>query len=260
MNKISVIIPCFNSEKTIENAIQSVINQTLPPDEIICIDDCSNDKTSSIINALQKSSPKIKIKLYENKTNLGPSISRNIGISEANGKWIAFIDADDEWHPQKLEVQISALTKHSLDFIGGSFSYNKYTAPIPSCHVKEISFRDLLYKNYFPTPSVVLSKDISLNFDPTMRYAEDYSAWLELAKQGVKMGHISTPLIFLNKPSYGHSGLSANLLLMQKGELLALRKALGTKNITSIFFQFFSLLKFTRRIVIVYFRRLFKAI
>ena len=102
--KVSVIIPTYNRKHTLGRAIESIISQTIKPLEIIIVDDGSNDGTREWI---KEEYPFIK---YLNQNNSGVSASRNRGIFSANGNWIAFLDSDDEWIPEKLERQLSILS------------------------------------------------------------------------------------------------------------------------------------------------------
>src|SRR5438874_4257509 len=92
---VSVIIPAYNAEETIERAVMTVVNQTRPPLEIIVVDDASTDGTRDVVRRLAKADPRVK--LLENPTNRGPSGSRNRGFKAALGEWVAIQDADDAW-------------------------------------------------------------------------------------------------------------------------------------------------------------------
>src|SRR3712207_3352824 len=104
MPLISVIIPVYNGEKTIQETIESVLNQTFPSFELIVINDGSHDSTLDIVSSIKD--PRIKVFSYP---NAGLSASRNRGISVACGEYVSFIDADDLWTPDKLEAQYKAL-------------------------------------------------------------------------------------------------------------------------------------------------------
>ena len=108
---VSVVIPCFNRKKTLSRSIDSVVNQTYKPSEIIIVDDGSTDGTRDFI---LNSYPNIK---YFFQPKKGVSSARNKGIRESSSDWVAFLDSDDEWLPQKLEKQINQLGKHSEIFI-----------------------------------------------------------------------------------------------------------------------------------------------
>ncbi|PAV01974.1 hypothetical protein CBG25_13655 [Arsenophonus sp. ENCA] len=243
--KISVIIPCYNASKTISRAINSVLQQFYPIFEIICIDDNSKDNTVEI---LEKEFDNII--LIKNKKNVGAAKSRNIGMNKAKGDFIAFLDSDDIWYSNKIEIQIQYIIKFNLVFIGSTFSINE----IKQLNNSEYSYKLLfLYKlalsNKLSTSSVII-KNINIKFDERMRYAEDYDLWLRITKfYPNDAGFIIQPLVSLGKHNYSISGLSSHLLKMERGELLALKNNLGYyKHI----FQFFSLIKFLRRLIIVY--------
>ena len=119
MELVSIITPAYNSEKFISETINSVIAQTYQNWEMIIVDDCSTDGTSEIIASFQKKDSRIKY--FCNATNKGVATSRNIALQKANGKWIAFLDSDDVWFPEKLEKQIVFMKKNNYHF-----SYTNY--------------------------------------------------------------------------------------------------------------------------------------
>jgi len=108
--RISVVIPTYNRAPLLRRAVESALAQTCSPDEIIVVDDGSTDDTSAVmgafINAKPRYSPEISYFVQQQK---GPSAARNKGIAEAHGEWIAFLDSDDLWHPEKLERQFKAI-------------------------------------------------------------------------------------------------------------------------------------------------------
>ena len=110
-------MPSYNTEEYIAQSIESVICQTYKNWELIIVDDCSTDKTKEIVNSFSDS----RIKFIQNNYNRGAAICRNRALSEAKGIWIAFLDSDDIWMPDKLEKQISF-----MENVGCSFSYTKY--------------------------------------------------------------------------------------------------------------------------------------
>ncbi|MFZ9011987.1 MAG: glycosyltransferase family 2 protein, partial [Anaerohalosphaeraceae bacterium] len=104
--KISVVIPAYNAEKHIGRAIDSVLAQTRPADEVIVIDDGSSDATAEVVRSYGD-----KI-MFIHQENAGASVARNTGIKAATSDWIAFLDADDEWLPNKLQLQVSQLKRN----------------------------------------------------------------------------------------------------------------------------------------------------
>ena len=111
---VSVIIPCYRCADTIKRALGSVIAQTLPPEEIILIDDFSNDDgvTLTTLNYLRQMHQKTSIKIVLLDKNSGPGSARNAGWKEASQPYLAFLDADDSWHPKKLEIQYQWMVAH----------------------------------------------------------------------------------------------------------------------------------------------------
>ena len=109
---VTIITPCYNSEKFIESAINSVLSQTYFNWEMIIVDDCSTDKSVENIESTINNHPKIKlIKLL---SNTGVAKARNIALNIAKGRFIAFLDSDDIWHPTKLERQISFMINKNI--------------------------------------------------------------------------------------------------------------------------------------------------
>jgi len=119
---ISVIIPFYNEEDYFENCIFSVLRQTYNNIEVIIVNDGSKLVYKEKLDNLQKLQPN-KIKVLHHPNNLGVSAARNTGIDAATGKYIAFLDADDEWLPHKLEHQLNLMRENKLNYIHGSY-YN----------------------------------------------------------------------------------------------------------------------------------------
>lgn len=115
---VSIIMPSWNAEKYISQSIQSVIDQTYQNWELIIVDDCSADRTDEVVQPYL-SDPRIKY--LKNEKNLGAALARNRALREAEGEWIAFLDADDLWAPQKIEKQISFMKER-----GYVLSYTEY--------------------------------------------------------------------------------------------------------------------------------------
>lgn len=116
---VSIIMPSYNTAPYIAKSIQSVIDQTYKDWELIIVDDCSKDNTDEVIKPYLNDA---RIKYLENDRNSGAAVSRNYALREAKGKWIAFLDSDDLWMPEKLEKQIAFMEKN-----GYHFSYTNYS-------------------------------------------------------------------------------------------------------------------------------------
>ncbi len=111
----SVLIPTYNVASIVERAIRSAVTQTLPPGEILVIDDCSSDGTPEVVEALGREFPTIK--LIRLTKNSGPSVARNVGVKAATGEWLALLDGDDAWLPDRLEKMSRAAEEWKADFV-----------------------------------------------------------------------------------------------------------------------------------------------
>jgi teichuronic acid biosynthesis glycosyltransferase TuaG len=142
---VSIITPSFNSEKFISETIQSVQNQTHKNWEMIIVDDCSKDKTVQIIESFIKKDPRIQ--LHRLDKNSGAGIARNSAIQAAKGDYIAFLDADDLWKPEKLEKQLAFMQTNNLPF---TFSFYDWIDEAGNSLKKRIEApRNLTYKQLF---------------------------------------------------------------------------------------------------------------
>ncbi|MBL0738864.1 glycosyltransferase [Flavobacterium sp. GN10] len=258
--KISVVIPMYNSSRTILKTLDSIKNQTVLPFEIIVIDDGSADNSSIIVEDYIKAHSDLKIKLFK-KNNGGVSTARNRGIKEAKGNWIALLDSDDEWLPNKLERQINILeTNPNIDFLATNRNGEHFSKILWKNlkHLTRISPKVLLVKNFFSPPTVIFRTDIVSKigyFDEKQRYAEEGNYFIRIAKEyNCYLLNESLVMTGSGKSHYGDSGLSGNLKEMEKGELKNIKDALNFKIINKIEYLFlvcFSILKFIRRILIV---------
>ncbi len=116
---VSVIMPSYNTEKYIKQTIESVFAQTYTDWELIIVDDCSTDHTDDVVKPFLSDQ---RVRYLKNEKNSGAAVSRNRALREANGKWIAFLDSDDLWRPEKLEKQVCFMEKN-----GFHFSYTNYS-------------------------------------------------------------------------------------------------------------------------------------
>jgi glycosyltransferase involved in cell wall biosynthesis len=184
MSTISVIIAAYNAEKTILETIQSVQTQTFTDFELIIINDGSRDQTVEIVNSIND--PRIKLFSYPNG---GASISRNRGISHATGEYIAFLDADDLWTDDKLELLLAALQKNpqaGLAYSWASYMNEDGTSikPAPPVYLEGNVYAELLVYDFIVTGSSLIRKqaiDAVGEFDTTLKGAEDWNYWLRLA-------------------------------------------------------------------------------
>ena len=185
---VSIIIPTYNAEKSIRQTIESVIAQSYDNWEMIVVDDCSKDGTREVIKAYAEKDSRIRL-ISLNKNNGSPAAPRNIGISEANGEWVAFLDADDIWHPRKLELQIAAIQSTQANFCSTQMKdfFDKeevrFLEP-DKVNIEKITFSRQLRRFRTPTSSVIARRDLLLaepfNEDPRYKAREDLECWLRI--------------------------------------------------------------------------------
>lgn len=197
--KVSIIMPCYNAEATLEESIQSVLDQTFPEFELILIDDGSRDATRSIMEQYQLRDSRIRVLC--NQENRGVSYTRNFGIREARYDWIALLDGDDCWPPDKLKKQVAAVDQNpgcALFFTGSSFMTFTGERSGYIFHAKQrVTYQDLLYQNLIPCSSVMVKREAMLKHPMNEAYAvgEDYITWLQILKEyGYAVG-VDEPLL-----------------------------------------------------------------
>lgn len=265
---VSVIIPYYNNKSTIIRAIESVLSQTYNNIELILINDGSSDDSYKIVNEyIEKNDIPINITNISQE-NLGPSIARNKGILLAKGIYVAFLDADDTWENNKLEVQMNILMDNrEIDMLGCNLyiDIEGTEEKIKKYFIKEklrkINFYEMLYKHFFATPCVIVKKDVLLSvgmFNETQKFMEDSLLFTKISR-GYEAYMSNEFLVNTYKQSFGESGLSGNINEMQKYELknfyILYKENYKSQNKISILNYIlcytFSILKFIRRKILV---------
>ncbi|MBP2654425.1 MAG: putative teichuronic acid biosynthesis glycosyl transferase [Firmicutes bacterium] len=184
---VSVITPAYNSAAYIIEAMESVISQTYLQWEMIIIDDCSTDNTVEVVRQYQNKNSKIR--LIKLEVNQGVANARNVGIQNAFGRFIAFLDSDDVWHKEKLGYQIAFMSKKNIGF---SFTaYRQFSGCVNNCggliKVPDIvDYTKLLHGNVIGCLTVVIDRQKVSFFYMRKEKHEDYIMWLSILKQGVK--------------------------------------------------------------------------
>lgn len=183
---VSVIVPVFNAEKFIGEALKSIIIQAYPNKEIIIVDDCSTDGSYRVIQEFMKAVPYIRYrKLHQNS---GVAVARNTAIKLARGRFIAFLDSDDIWEQGKLSNQIHLFEKYrGIPFTYTAVSYIDENGRVikGKRNVKEkISYSYILRNTIIATSTVIIDREVVKSVVmPDRKSAEDYSLWLFLLKQ-----------------------------------------------------------------------------
>ncbi len=188
MPKVSVVIPTHNRAELLRLAITSVLNQTFQDFEVIIVDDASSDNTHEVVSDFNDS----RIKYIRHETNKGDSTARNSGIIASNGKYIGFLDDDDEWLPEKLTKQVDLL-ENSSSRVGGVYTgtsvVDKTSRKILAQNIptkRGNLFKDMLMVNFITTSTLLLKREcfnsIGL-FDESVPYCSDYDLWIRISRE-----------------------------------------------------------------------------
>lgn len=179
---VSIITPMYNAEKWIEETIVTVQMQSYPDWEMIIVDDCSTDRSSEIVRKIQKTDTRIKY--YKNLKNCGIAQSRNRAIELASGRYLAFLDSDDKWYPEKLELQIQKMQQEQIVFCYSACDViDDQGKKINVRHVPEkLEYKELLKGNIIPCLSVVLDRYGIEHISMPLIPHEDYATWLNILK------------------------------------------------------------------------------
>lgn len=213
---VSVITPCFNASSTISQTIDSVLKQTYGNWEMLIIDDCSTDESADIIKKYCKEDARIKYFKTENSTG-SPSIPRNIGIDNAKGQYIAFLDADDLWLPEKLEKQVKFMESNEYNL---SYSFyekmdwqgNRENRIIKTRDVT--TYNKLLKSNSIPCLTAMIRKDVIGETRFKQIPQEDFCFWLDILKKGVTAYNMKEDIALYRE---ANNSRSANKFDMFKG-------------------------------------------
>lgn len=229
---ISVVIPVYNCAAYIAAALDSVLTQTCPPAEVIVVDDGSTDETAAALDSYRG---RIKY-VYQN--NRGEPAARNRGIDEATSEYIAFLDGDDLWMADKLELQVDYLIKHpdcSLVYTDMcTFDGNgiidasikrRFRMDLPSGHI----FKSLFNRSLFGSGSVVFRKaclDTVGYFDENLLVGSDYEMWLRIARH-FELGVVDKPLLmYRHHPTMSTRGLGLKMHRGVPWEVAVIQKIL----------------------------------
>jgi len=207
-SSISIVIPFYHAEEFFEETYNSIKSQTLPAKEIIVVIDGCGEKAVNFLASYND------IKVINLEKNGGPARARNIGVKEASGDWIAFMDADDKWEPEKLEKQMFFLNNHPefsschtgiKTFIGKEVIAQFNNKPL------ELTIEDLLVSSHVVPTSWLIKKSAFQKidgFDTDIQCSEDHDITIRLVAAGENIGFLSEPLAFLRRE--GHGNISSN--------------------------------------------------
>lgn len=232
-NLVSIIMPTYNSENYISESIKSVINQSYENWELLITDDFSTDNTIKIIHDFQKQDDRII--LFNLKVNKGSGVARNNSISNAKGRFIAFLDSDDRWKPNKLKTQIDfmlfnklALTYSGYDIINEKGAYIK-TIIAP----KSINYSEILSNNYIGCLTAIYDTNrIGKKYMPDIRRRQDWVLWINILELIRETKGITDSLaIYVDRKD----SISGNKFLMLKYNWKVYSDILGFNKVKSFF-------------------------
>jgi glycosyltransferase involved in cell wall biosynthesis len=215
--RVSAIIPCYNYGKYLAQAIASVLAQTYPVAEILVVDDGSTDNTREVAASF---GDRVR---YIYQENQGPSAARNNGIREVTGDWIAFLDADDRWLPEKIELQVKAAEQDAKV----ALVYTAVSAILPDGRRVEVAAHDprrlwprLRYTNCVTgsCSATLIRRDVLVaegGFDESIRGSEDWDLWVRLARKH-RFAAVTAPVthiqVWADGSSYNHERMMPNTL------------------------------------------------
>lgn len=184
---VSVITPVYNAGRVISKTLESIFNQTYRKIEVVLVDDCSKDNSREIILSYRTSHPEIVY--FRQPENLGAGAARNKALELANGQYVAFLDADDIWHPKKIERQINLLKEKK-----GAFAFTAIQMVDENDRIvktkrgvrERVDYDFLLHNTMIATSTVLVDRTILGDFRmPLRRGGQDYATWLMLLRNGV---------------------------------------------------------------------------
>lgn len=260
---MTVVIPCFRCGATIGRAVASIAGQTQKPAEVLLVDDAGGGETSSALQQLVSRYPGW-VRVLALAHNQGPSAARNAGWEAATQPYLAFLDADDSWHPEKIRIQYGVMRDNpDIDISGHQCLWVRADVALPQVPdevtITKIRMLDLVLGTRFSTPTIMLKRHIPFRFEVNRRYAEDAHLWRQAACSNGRVVRIESPLAYMHKAPYGVSGLSAELWPMEKGDLSSLLSLYKTKHISGMLLVLgstFSITKYLKRIAHVQLTRI----
>ena len=220
---VSVVIPYFNAENTIIRALISVKAQTYPVREVIIVNDGSDFiLLTKKVDHLKKY---LCITLIDLAENSGAANARNVGVKNSSGRFIAFLDADDVWYPEKIFIQHNYMCKTGAFLTCHGYIFNLNTHPFLAesyLYTQNLKILDFLWKNHIFTPTVMIVRERFIVFDIRLTRSEDLKCWISNIQNG-DFFYLSLNLAGGFKRAIGESGLSASYCLMHKEYINAWR-------------------------------------
>jgi teichuronic acid biosynthesis glycosyltransferase TuaG len=186
---VSIIMPCHNGALTLQESIRSALAQSYSNFELIIIDDCSTDCSLDLLRAFETKDCRVRV--ICNTRSLGAAAARNRGLENAHGRYVAFLDCDDIWFPDKLAIELSAMEQQNAALICAGYDVIDPNGrrvgrihPTPGV----LSYRSMLTYNSVGCLTAVIDRNIcgDVRFSPALSTGEDYQLWLSILRRGLK--------------------------------------------------------------------------
>jgi glycosyltransferase involved in cell wall biosynthesis len=221
---VYVVMPCHNSVQTVTRAIESVARQSLPPRGLVAVDDASSDATPDSVVEVGGTYG-LETTLVRLPRNAGPATARNVGWEAvpASADYVAFLDADDWWHDDKVARQVDWMQQHaeigwSAHQVGWQDDEMRLAENTPGMRASPLTRNRVLARNPVATPSVMIRRDVPCRFRDGWRHCEDVMAWLDLLDQGYRGVLLHAVWGFLGRRPTSPGGLTGELEAMHAGE------------------------------------------
>ena len=237
MEKVSVIITCYNSSSYVTKALESVLNQTYDNLEVIVVDDASTDDTCAVVQKITDP----RVTLLKRTVNGSCGAARNTALPVVTGRYIAFLDSDDYWLPDKLSIQIKKMQEKAASFSCTNYIAVRGTREMLITMPEEINYRRLLKGNIIHISTVIYdSKELGKEYMPELRMAEDFATWLNFLKVCKTVLVIREPLA---RCARRKDSLSSRLVSIKYFTYKVYRETQGLPVIISLYYLFRSLPK-----------------
>ncbi len=252
---VSIIMPNYNCEKYIEETVNSVLNQTYQNWELLIVDDCSSDNSLVILKRFEQNDNRIKV--YVNETNKGAAYSRNLALREAKGKWIAFLDSDDLWVPEKLEKQITFMKENDYHFSFTKYGQiDQYSNSLNTevSGPKKVTPKKMFRYCYLGCLTVIYDSEIIgiVQINDNIKKRNDYAIWLKVCKKATCY-YLNEKLAFYRKRvgSISHQSkfslIKYHYYLFRNSENMSCIHALFC-TLRNLFFGVFKKLKYVKKV------------
>ncbi|WP_329471062.1 glycosyltransferase family 2 protein [Exiguobacterium sp. 9-2] len=238
---VSVIIPTYNSAKYLKRTIDSVLKQTYQNFQIIIIDDCSQDETKKIVENYQKKFSEIKYILLDK--NSGAAVARNTGIKKAEGKYLAFLDSDDVWFEDKLEIQLKYMRENKLTFTCTNYNKideNDIDLNKEVLYPTSMTYEKLLKNNCGNSTVIYDCQSLGKTYIEDIKKRNDYVMWLKVIKKSGKLHNVGETL---SSHRIRSGSISSNKIDLVKYHWYVYRKIEDLNFMKSVYLTFYWIVK-----------------